>query len=643
MTNKRTIVIEELQSGHEWYIRWRCWLGDSVYYLRTSLHVRHCHWLRRLSEARQLQELTFRRPVYFGINAAADRAFDVVERLYAKLFSGIPAVQRLGGLYENKDIHLAFKKVMNEELTDVFYCVLLREGIEEMLPGESLVWFVPREPGMASKYARWTPILTEGDSTDVLPLCLAFPYWLRLAECVRDIFAWARVVGMYAYFPIVCLRRILMFEGRPVRNESLRYAIAIYSPVREFSNTIRGFDFLLDGDRIRKDNTVFVPLLPLTQEHMDVLTHNNFQVAILPVGASTKTLLMYLRQGLPLLSAWLFYPEWISRTYARLLWTYGLWNDFAERHPVKHFISYCDSGAWHIGRNILLRRNGIQTWFYVDTINGPDCFPKSEDELPYRQHIYGFLYYDHFVSWCERHARWNRMLQQRVGCYHDVGCLWSEHTRLVQEGKIPSAFPGRLVQAGYCQDMKMVAVFDSWFYDAGMITSEDLQSFIRDVERLLNEFEDVFLVVKEKKSRWFFQEPYFPRAQSTNVYAAYDQLEKHPRCFFPGPSCNPSEIVAFSNLVIAFPFTSVGFEALGARRPAIYHDAASRHRGAYYDRIPGLLTHGYSELRNAVQLLLYDISIQEYGRFLDTKVKGEAESFLDGRGITRFRELLAKE
>ncbi len=640
--DKRVIVFEEIRPSHALWVRWYCWQGLDVYYLRVSSSVAQTAWFKKLTDGKIILKLTFVRPLYYGWNPAADRAYAVVESLYQEAFSRQSIVSDLERLYNSPDVHLAFRKVLTEELVDAFYCDLLRERLGETFPGHTLITLVPSEQGGAFRFDLWRPALEKLQAVSPTPIRFIFPRWLRFGSRLRVVAARIRTLAIYLYVGLALLRTRLTSWKGAVPDHSLRYAIAIYSPIREFANAIRGVGFLLDGNRIRKDNTIFVPLAPLNDVHRACLRQNGLRLAELPAAAGPATIGMYLAKFPAVLSSLLLQPEWLSRTYVGMLRTYALWKGFAERYPVSHFITYCDFGFRHIGRNILLGQAGVSTWFYVDTVNGPDNFPKPEDGLPYRQEIYGFLLYDHFVSWCERHARWNRMLHQKIGAYHDVGCLWSEHIRLIKEGDVLSSFSGRLGTAGYQPGMKVIAVFDSWFHDAGMSTSSDLLAFFADIERLSKEFKDLFFVVKEKRPRWFFRGPAFPRLESTKIYSVYEGLEKQPRFFFTGSNADSSEVIAFSDLVIAFPFTSVGLETLGARCRAIFYDSTDKHRNTYYAQIPGLVAHGYQELRATVQRLLYETSKEDYDRFLDTRVKGDPESFLDGMALTRFRRLLTE-
>jgi len=641
---KKIVVLENVKSCHRiWIFLWRI-LGYRLYYLHALLGVSQKSWFQKLTKEKKLEKLFLRTPLYIELNPAADRAFSLVESLYDIFFQNSIISRQVERLFESADIHLAFKKNLNEELVDVFYCMLLQERIEEALRGIEIseVFLVPEKRGLASRWKVWVPHLRKRNQISNSALSFSFPFWVLLTDCFDELGARCKTLAVWGYVGIHLLHNMAKKRSKVANNKFLKYAIAIYSPLREFANPIRRFDFLLDGVHIRKENTLFVSLARLAPSHKQFLNKEGYQFDDLTVAPSFKTFKSFCSSIFFLFYSIVFEAEWVSRTYVGMLRAFCTWNDFLKEFPVSNFISYCDFGFGHIGRNIILRKGGVHTWFYVDTVNGPDNFPVSEKGLPFRQHIYGFLMYDTFISWCERHARWNKMLHQRIGRYINVGSLWSEHIRLIKEGRLPSAFHKQLNQAGFQKDMKIVSVFDSWFFERGIIQSKDLLAFLQDLMALLRDFDNIFLVIKEKKSRWFFSLPYFPKEESGAIYNEYEEFERHPRCLLPGHNANPSEIVAVSDLVIAFPFTSVGVEALGARCKAVYYDPLSRFRGSANAAIPDLVAHGYPDLQKLVSRYLYEISNDAYEQYLETRARGDIEPFLDGLGITRFRKLLAE-
>jgi polysaccharide biosynthesis PFTS motif protein len=184
--------------------------------------------------------------------------------------------------------------------------------------------------------------------------------------------------------------------------------------------------------------------------------------------------------------------------------------------------------------------------------------------------------------------------------------------------------------------MKIVGVFDSTYSNDSLTTYDDGVEFLHGIERLLEEHSDIYVVWKEKKSRRDFV-----RRESRKLADLYGQLSRHPRCYFPGFEASPSEVIALSDLVISFPFTSTTVEAVCAGRRGMYYDAPGKFVGAYYDRIPGFVAHGYQQLSVLVRDLLYKMDEDDYRQFLQRHIREHLDPFLDGRALSRFRALLA--
>jgi polysaccharide biosynthesis PFTS motif protein len=194
----------------------------------------------------------------------------------------------------------------------------------------------------------------------------------------------------------------------------------------------------------------------------------------------------------------------------------------------------------------------------------------------------------------------------------------------------------------------VVAVFPAWYQDNSVIPPEDGLAFVEDVRRLLDDFPDIVLVVKEKQPRWFFvRHPSravrqaYGGPRGARIYAAYDALERQARCVLPGHAMSASELIAASDVVISYPFTSTTYEALAGGVKALYHDPNARHHGAFYDRIPGLVTHDYPSLARRVRELLDETPSADYVDYLTKHFVGVLEPDLEARALTRFRALLA--
>ncbi len=101
--------------------------------------------------------------------------------------------------------------------------------------------------------------------------------------------------------------------------------------------------------------------------------------------------------------------------------------------------------------------------------------------------------------------------------------------------------------------------------------------------------------------------------------------------------------MAVSDVVVTHCMSSPTTEALGARKKAFWYESGDKHRGLLYDKIPGLVIHGYSDLKEKIEYLLYKIPDDEYDEYLNKYTTDKIEYQHDGLALTRLRQLLLAE
>jgi len=427
--------------------------------------------------------------------------------------------------------------------------------------------------------------------------------------------------------------------GQPLP-ESREYAIALRSPTREMANPVRGIDFLLDGHELKRDNTVFIPIARISREQAKWFQQEGYYLAGLNTAPPVTDVIRLVWYGLLVVVQTLMNPEWVARVSVYLLSEFGTWTGFSSRYEIKHFVTYCDFGIRHIGRNVLLNRRGVTTWHYTDTANTAAAF-SEEDGCSYRQEQWGYMMYDRFVSWSPWFSRFHQQHHQKIGQYINVGVIWAEHVRLFKEGLIHSDLIAGLKAKGLRPEQRLISVFDSSYHDETLTTYRDGIEFLSGIERLLDDVPELFVIFKEKTPRSLLGLYSYDPVELQEMKKILCRLDAHPRCYLPGQATSASELIAFSDLVICYPFTSTGVEALASSVMALYYDPTAKFRKTYYARIPGLVVHDYTHLRHRVDEILYRLSRGDYDRFFDKYVKGDLEPYMDGRAITRFRNLLA--
>ena len=641
---RRHIVFERLTPAHLVAVGWYALRGWRMAYLETAFGAPGPWWFRRLAAAGRVRALHLKEPLYVRFNGAGDMAAERTEELYERLCARQPLVRQMADLFADERIHLAFKKYLNALLEQHGHYALLGERVRETLAVEGTWWFVPaRSAGgalpaiTATNLPPWSLPFLRGHAVEGCVPLLAFrvPWWSqaqgRLLELWDNGRTCAETIG-WAFWHWLCARR-----RRGTRSQ-YAFAIALVVPAREFANAIRGCDVLLDGKRIRKDNTLFVPVAHLAPAQQAALRARGLHLAPHPCRPSGRFLRQVLAQTAQVAARGWGAPWWIVRVAAYLVRDYGMWSSFLAAYEVDHFICHNDFSFRHIPRNLLLNRRQVRTWYYADAINTLSAFrANSRGGWSFRQTIWSYLLYDTFVSWNETFSRFLDTHPHAIGTFLNVGCLWSEQVRLLKEGVIGSSLREQLHRAGWSSAQKLVVVFDSTYMPRSPTDYADGLAFARDIRRLLDELPDLFVLWKEKKARGASHRPDDTAGGLERYYAA---MSGHPRCFFAEHTRCPAEGIALADLTISFPFTSTGLESLGARVKALYYDPQGKYRGAYYAAIPGLTAHGYDALRQRVRELLYATSAAAYDAYLDETIKGAVDPYVDGRGLTRFREAL---
>ena len=400
----------------------------------------------------------------------------------------------------------------------------------------------------------------------------------------------------------------------------------IISPLRQFSNDIQKVDFLIDGVLIKKDESLFISYRPLNKTNKKYMKDNRLDyLDDVNKVIHWKSILSVFPIYLKLLIS----PgeeDFVLDTGLKLIYCYLGWTGFVNRAKIDKLVTHADFSLQSIARNIILEKHGCKSYYYMDAANFGYVSSKNDSNVKYRHNFFGFLYYDFFISWCDKASKYFEDSYCRFKDYINLGCFWSEHLRLIQEGEIKSDFKNKLYLQGHKDGMELVTVFDSTFHDSFLTTYTDGIKFLEGILKLLDDLPNLFIVLKEKKPRKGHQKF---TSKFKEILETYTKLENHKRCYCVKDQKNASEIIAFSDLTISFPFASTTFEALSTRKKAIWYDVSGKFRNTFYDSIPGLVCHSYEELLKRVKRLLFEISEGEYNNYLDKYVKGKIEPYLE--------------
>lgn len=638
MTDGPALVFERLSSAglplvHLWLA-----LGRPAYCLSIADGLRDRPSTKSLLVSGQIGTLVVEQRGHYLYDAHA-LSLENIDRFYSAEWDSHKLINALKVLYGTDEIARAFKKELNAKLSDFYSVHWTIHSVSRILDGRPFIYIPSRTDGVhiltgANGYETYLHRLIKAGCAVLEAPGRLVPWWLRIADAALGIAerlsAVLETAGASAWLTASCV-------GKPgTKVSSAKIAVNVVAPQRQFANETQWVGFLVEGKTIRSEDVLVVSGLPLKPTQKEILRHGGLHwLDDLKNRLSTRTSRRALPHALRALPHAIFGNHLLARTAARLAYQNAKWSGVLERASFKHFISYCDMmDPQTIPRNLLMRAAGVQTWFYLDSANVM-CYYASEKSPAERMvhKAFAFMLYDHLISWSAELTRFYRDFHKGDFRHvHEIGCLWSEHLVDAARGSSEGALRKRLSSRA-APGAKIIAVFDSTYNDEALLGYADGTAFIEGIRRLADALPDAHIVLKEKKSHSTFPDP--------ATREAYETLSRHPRVLLVEPRESPSELMALSDLVVSFPFTSTTFEALAAGRKALWFDPTAKLRATFFDKISGLVCHDEQALERRCRELLYETDDAAWSRFIAERVRGVIEPYCDGRALTRWRELLA--
>lgn len=417
------------------------------------------------------------------------------------------------------------------------------------------------------------------------------------------------------------------------KKRSYSYGMAIVSPTRQLKDSQQRPDFIIDRKKIHAEDVVYFPLVDLISEQKKQLEAILGAVYYPPRAGRyfsnfTKWLKLF---RLALKKNFLGNADEIN-TACNVFFHYFSWQKVLNDIKLKHFITYCDFGVGHIGRNLALNQAGAQAWYFTDSMNMGCNLKVEEDECNMRHPFWTYLYYDHFVTWDELLARYFKEHPGTLKQVHVVGCLWGGHINNKNQTKNP-AVDAIVKNSEGCFKL---AVFDTTYSRNGITSYAEGIAFAENLLQLADAFPDIHIILKEKKDRNLHS--VFDPVLGPELLNLYNRINVHPRMTICSDQTDSSELISISNMVVSFPFTSTTFEALSVNKPAIWHDPLDCYKGTPYAKVGGVITHSYEELKAKV-MEIKNMQINSYHNPIPTN-SPLMDPYRDGRAIDRFRELL---
>ncbi|MCE5325932.1 MAG: hypothetical protein LLG01_05910 [Planctomycetaceae bacterium] len=645
--SNRVVLIERLRAIHRLAVWYHLRRGHEVRIFDFTQDLKRRPWLAMLVNAGRVQR------IYIDPLARAHgESIDLTDMLYPAL--ACPATRLLRGLLAGDQAHLVAKKSL---LPSVFACLFVDDYLSDLA----------RQAGAGAPppifYADQYPALRNLiDRTEIRPMApkgaMRIPRWASMLQPLLKWwsaakFALPRHGALWGQLALLSLARLLRLPRPPQRR--VRYAMLIEQPFQLRLKGKRYFDFLLDGSGLSADNTIFCfrtaidgnAALHCRQRGYHVLDLRDLARptgllhTAVPWAIIGRAIGALLRLTLPAAA-----QIEIMDAAVRGLQVYVEQAVLAQRLHADHYVYTNQEHPKQLAANILLRQGGTRTWNYTLAIGGTFIYATDRDKSLFarRHHLWAYLNSDHYIAATADAVRYNRLHAQDVGAYHDVGCIYSQMVREYLQDPGKAALQEEVFGRPLPDGAPLAAFFDTTFVydDASVTTFQDALAFFADILRLLDDMPLLHVLVKPSKDPSYFTDPLFQWSRpelGRRVVELCRRLQNHPRVRWAGIEGRVPAIISASDVTVTHCLSSPTFEALGAGRKAFWYDPRNTCRGVLYDQAPGLIAHGYEQLlARTRELLEMDEAI--YSDYLRREIAGKVETYVDGRGLDRFRQLL---
>lgn len=580
-------------------------------------------------------------------------AIEQTEHILASLKPGLLR-RAMRDLYQTDQVDLVFKKCL---VTDVFRTIFIDTTLENLAHSQNgkteiIFWgecfeATKRLLERHGSYRFRSPALVR---MPLGSLIISWParVWRRISYwLVRWLFIVLRIIAM-------CLGAIR--PGKPSRRQKYRYAIPLDTEFHLRFEGKRRFDFLVDGQKIRPEDTVFLARVPLTPGARSQCKQRKLNVMDLPSALSLRSLLRSSCSRVHVLAA----AKALLKTMpvgpnAFIGAAFQCLNVFIEQAVMDchvefdHYIYTNQESQKQVAMNILLGGRGVQTWNYASFIGGAYIYARNREFRNVQNILWSFLNSTHSVVSTAVAEEYYRLHRQTVRFYHDLGAIYSELIReyVTEPGK--DALASELLSERTTPPgRKIVAIFDTTFIDSPHThtTYDDALAFYCDVIRLIDELPEIIAIIKPSKPEQFYINPsscWSSPEKGLKLMELWDRIKGHQRVHWAGISGDVSQVIAASDLTITHCLSSPTFDAVCAGRRGFWYESGRHHEGLEFDSIPGMVIHGYDHLLRRTRELLFETTDEQYREYLETYVRGKLESYLDGRALSRFRRLLCGE
>ncbi|MFH1386124.1 MAG: polysaccharide biosynthesis PFTS motif protein [bacterium] len=633
MKNK-LIIFESPTEWHKWIIHLYLFLGRKILVIEP-FHAYHHEekrkarfyprelpdYILKLIEKGRIQLIGAK-----GFNPqelyprAADKAVKTVESIFPKYREAHTKLfESTCSFLNSKKAEEIFRKELCDQLGKTYSINMMVNKLEHLFPCESIVFYCESN---VPEYLYLHKLTCLSSQQIYEHRRVVFPfisYLLGVFSSIKQSFiSMSRLTLQTIVSGLLSIQRQKAIKHKA----SYKFGFAVLGD-RQLRNNNRRADFLVDGINIKAEEVVYLPLISLNAGQLSQINKLKGDVFFLP---SIKRGFSHVSLWVKLL--WLSILERPIRNGREIkcasiaLAEYLRWGKVLRSISLKHFITNCDFGIKHIARNIALNELGIETWYFIDSMNSGNFGDENKD-LGVLHPFWVYLNYNHLLSWNKSISRFYSQHHGSFDQTHEVGCLWA--------GQISNKHRS-------CDERFIISVFDTTYTRNSFTSYSEGIAFAEHFYKLAKDFPAVTILLKEKKACDPNYHAKLDPILSPVLLSLYEKMYTHERIKQYTNQTDAAKLMNMADLIVSFPYTSTTFEALSANKPAIWHDPLGKYRNTPYGKMGSVTTHSYEELKRKI----IEIMNVKSGGYQNPIPKGSPliDPFCDGKAIKRVRELL---
>ncbi|MBF0308647.1 MAG: hypothetical protein HQL56_03865 [Magnetococcales bacterium] len=559
-----------------------------------------------------------------------------------------PAVRAITDFYESAEGILLIQRCLAETLKKYFFIQYYLQNDPEGLLHDKQVYFLPDTFPASHRLVRSLGLDAPAELPPLLP---GFRLWDRLSRLVSAPLALlARLPRLLVLTLLALWQGLLARLGKrppPATTGIFGITLASFRQLRFEEN--RRYDYLIDGEHIKKEEVVFLDEVGFPEDFIrsEWQQGNRIEPFLRPPRLADLHHLSphhaLLGDAARLLARTLtVQPGFLGEAVHTAVVNAVLVVFSARKVRFEVLVFSNKESKAQIACNLLFHRLGVKTACYPYAIGGTYLYQHESGQGLYdvADIYWSYLNPQLFLTHTPAMVRYfGGKHPHGVKRFKAIGNLFASMILSVDRAKARHDFfrENHLEERG----QKIVAVYDTTYIDCAYCptTYDTGLAFYEDFHRLARQRRDLVFIFKPSKGKIWYTDPnmvYSNPEKGQKLLDCFARLDALENAVFLHQDRDPTWISALADLVITDGFSSPTCDALAAGKRGFWYDATGNHRGFPLDGL-GLVRHGFGELEKGLEEVLNMDDESFRGRFLQEGQREYIDSFMDGLGLERCR------